>query len=324
VFYESKDSGLLFWRNTNLKNTKSIVVFITLVIIFILGSSANLFAQDDETYNKYFHRRKFDAYSFGWDFKDEILDNEELPHNDYYYQVSYRNNDIIGFTLYYSNLEILSYTFPMMNNLTSVDKSESNIRRSIFYMNEDGKPVIIEKYKRGELVSIIRYDDNGKRRITETYSDGFINSVSYTNKEDKPALRQVYENLKLISTEIVYYDDNGNDKFNIMVYEDKALKYITGYKNGVRYKVWEYKDNVLDKIYYYDETGLLYKYELYQPGGNIMYSYDTREDKFPKDDDEADKEDNNTNNKEDESDEDGEEESDGDDGDNDSEDKRES
>ncbi len=303
-------------RNINLKNTKSIVVLITLTIIFIFGSTVFLFAQDGDTYDKYFHRRKFDAYSFGWDFKEEIPDGEELPHNDYYYQVSYENNDITGFTLYYANLEILSYTFPMMNNLTSVDKSESNIRRSIFYMNEEGKPVIIEKYKRGELVSIIRYDDNGKRRITETYNDGFINSVSYTNKDDKPSLRQVYENLKLMSTEIVYYDKEGNDKFNIMIYEDKALKYITGYKNGIRYKVWEYKDNVLDKIYYYDETGLLYKYELYQAGGNILYSYDTREDKFAKDDEEADTDDN--------TDEDSDEDEDDEDSDDDSKDKRES
>jgi hypothetical protein len=257
-----------------LKKSHRILIFIAVFAILTLGLIGSIYAQiDNDTDEKYFSRRKFNAYSFGWDFKDELEAESQLPNNDYYYQVFYEQGEITGFSFYYGQLEVMSYTFPQLNNLTTVDKSESNLRRSIYYMNQEGKPVLIEKYKRGEITSIIRYDSQGKRRITETYDKGYISAVSYTNSDDKPALKQVYQELKLISSEIAYYDENGNDKYNIMVYEERGLKYITEYEKDVRAKVQEYKDNVIDKVYYYDDTGLLYKYEIYDPAGNVIYSY---------------------------------------------------
>lgn len=264
---------------------KKLIYAIIVLLLFGIFFQSIIYADPPVNYNeirhaytKYYKNRDFSpeiSNDFSLNFINE-LSEKELINNNYYYQVKYNSySEIVGFACIYDNNIIFSYILPDLKNLNMEEKNNTINIKSISYIDSEGKPFLIKKYKNNLITSVTRYDFYGRRKISEIYKKGIISTLSYTNEASQPVFIQTFESsLYAVLTEIcIISKENENNYFKILINEKTGLKYITEYLNNKRTKVMEYHDNKLHKIYYYNEEGVLYKFEIYDLEGNIVFVY---------------------------------------------------
>lgn len=256
-------------------------VFLILLILPVEAlSQGNYNDGRNYSYIRYYKERAFnntkdDKISFS----KEIRKNR-MSKNKYYYAVEYGlNREIKSVSCIYNDYTIFKYEIPKTDMYSAEEFYYPNSIKTVHYFNSEGKPVLIKKYRRDSIISIIRYDTNGNRRITEVYDNNIIQSVSYTNSDNTPVFKQTYLYPYLYTTEMYIYESEVSYK-NIIIYENENARTESVYVSGKKEIVYKYVEDYLYKIYYYDSDELLYKYEIYNENGDIIYEYNKNDSIF--------------------------------------------